>query len=106
MDSFQNRCCFTIIPVSIKFKSHSLCSVIYKKTTIRIYLILLSNIQYYVYLYVIQLYLSFEESSLINFVENYNHCLTLNDKFTIMSNCTYFDSIIFIYLFILFIHCL
>ena len=48
------------------------------------------------YIYVIQLYLSFEDSSLINFVENYNHCLTLNDKFTIMSNCTYFDLKIFI----------
>ena len=27
------------------------------------------------YLYVIQLYHNFEESSLINIVENYNHCL-------------------------------
>ena len=75
MYSFQNRCCFTIIPVPIKFKSHSLCSVRYKKTTTRIDLFLLSNIIYYVYLYVIQLFLNFEESSLINIVENYNHCL-------------------------------
>ena len=35
----------------------------------------LSNIIYYVCLYVIQLYHSFEESSLINIVENYNHHL-------------------------------
>ena len=44
----------------------------------------------------VMLYINFEESSLINIVENYNHHLALNDNFTIMSNCTYFYLIIFI----------
>ena len=35
----------------------------------------LSNIICYVCLYFIQFYRSFEESSIINIVENYNHCL-------------------------------
>ena len=48
------------------------------------------------YLYISQLYCKFEESSLINIVENYNHRLAINDNFTIMSNCTYFYLIIFI----------
>ena len=50
----------------------------------------------FIYLYVSQLYCNLEESSLINTVKNYNNRLTFNDKFTIMSNCTYFDLIIFI----------
>ena len=47
----------------------------------------LSNI---IYLYISPLYCNFEESSLINIVQNYNHRLALNDNFTIMSNCKYF----------------
>ena len=33
------------------------------------------TVEYYVHLYVIQLYRNFEESSLINIIENYNHYL-------------------------------
>ena len=33
------------------------------------------TVEYYVHLYVIQSYRNFEESSLINIVENYNHYL-------------------------------
>ena len=54
------------------------------------------TVEYYIYLYKSQLYCKFEESSLINIVENYNHRLAINDNFTIMSNCTYFYLIIFI----------
>ena len=39
----------------------------------------LSNIRP-IYLYISQLYCNFEESSLINIVENYNHHLALNDN--------------------------
>ena len=36
------------------------------------------------YLYISQLYCNFEESSLINIVQNYNHRLALHDSFKIV----------------------
>ena len=68
---FQNGCCFMLLNAYVMLNTKSK----------------LSNI-----IYIYQLYCNFEESSLINIVENYNHHLALNDNFTIMSNCTYFIS--------------
>ena len=73
---FQNGCCFMLLNAYVMFNIKSK----------------LSNI---IYISISFSYTELKESSLINFVENYNHRLALNDN-TIMSNCTYFYLIIFI----------
>ena len=83
---FQNGCCFMLLNTYVMLNIKSKLSNI-------IYLYISQFIELYVDA---QLYCNFEESSLINIVENYNHHLAFNDNFTMMSNCTYFYLIIFI----------